>query len=126
MCALLFEIQRRFCFLTTLVDICRIEFCRLALKSHQNTIHSPLRVDTARSVSSFQLSYWSLPLMNFPSKYNIHPQLCVLLDFKSSIIRKTILSSKKHKLCCKKCPETESKSKILQLKEFEIRRHSQN
>ena len=62
-----------FVFLTTLVDICRIEFCRPTLKSHQNAIHSPMSVDTAPSVSSFQLSYRSLALVNFQSKYNIHP-----------------------------------------------------
>ena len=48
--------SRRFWLLTTLVDICRIDFCRSALKSHQNVIHSPVKIYTAPSISSFQLS----------------------------------------------------------------------
>ena len=62
--------SRRFWLLTTLVDICRIDFCRPALKSHQNVIHSPLKIYTAPSISSFQLSYRSLQLANFQSKHN--------------------------------------------------------
>ena len=52
-----------------------------------------MKIDTAASISSFQLSYRSLPLANFQSKNNIDP--CdVDLDLKSCIIRKTILSNK--------------------------------
>ena len=43
--------------LTTLVDICGIDFCRAALISHQNVIQCPIKIDTAPSISSFQLSY---------------------------------------------------------------------
>ena len=87
--------SRRFWLLTTLVDVYRIDFCRPALKSHQNVIHSPMKLYTAPSISSFQLSYRSLPLANFQSKHNIDP--CVVnLDLKSWIIRKTILSNKIH------------------------------
>ena len=46
-CTLMFSVSnRRFWgfFLTTLVDICGIHFCRRALKSHQNVIHSPMKV----------------------------------------------------------------------------------
>ena len=64
-------------------------------ESHQNVIHSPMKIYTAPSISSFQLSYRSLPLANFQSKHNIDP--CVVnLDLKSWIIRKTILSNKIH------------------------------
>ena len=28
-----------------LVDICEIDFCRPAVKSHQNVIHSPVKID---------------------------------------------------------------------------------
>ena len=74
--------SRRFWLLTTLVDICRIDFCRPALKSRQNVIHSPMKIYTAPSISSFQLGYRSLPLANFQSKHNIDP--CVVnLDLKS-------------------------------------------
>ena len=87
--------SRRFWLLTTLVDICRIDFCRPALKSDQNVIHSPMKIYTAPSISSFQLSYRSLPLANFQSKHNLDP--CVVnLDLKSWIIRKTILSNNIH------------------------------
>ena len=44
-------------------------------------IHSPMKIDTAPSISSFQLSYRSLLLANFQSKNNIDP-LCNL-DLKS-------------------------------------------
>ena len=98
-------------FLTTVVDICGIDFCRRALKSHQNVIHSPMKIDTVPLISSFQLSYRSLPLVNFQSENNIDP-LCNW-DLKSWIIRKTILSNKIHGLRIKKCPETGSKSKNL-------------
>ena len=47
----------------TLVDICGIDFCRPALKSHQNVIHSPVNTDSTPSTSSFQLSYRSLQLL---------------------------------------------------------------
>ena len=51
-------------------------------ESHQNVIHSPMKIYTAPSISSFQLSYRSLPLANFQSKHNIDP--CVVnLDLKS-------------------------------------------
>ena len=74
--------QETLVFLTTVVDICEIDFCRRALKSHQNVIHSPVKIDTVPSLSSFQLSYRSLPLANFQSKHNIDP--CVVnLDLKS-------------------------------------------
>ena len=102
--------SKRFWSLTTLVDICRIDFYRPAWKSYQNVIHSPMKIYTALSISSFQLSYRSLSLANFQGKHNIDP--CVVkLDLKSWIIRKTILSNKIHKLRIKKCQETESKSK---------------
>ena len=50
-------------FFETLVDICGIDFCRPALKSHQNVIHSPVNIDSTPSISSFQLSYRSLQLL---------------------------------------------------------------
>ena len=33
------------CFKKSLVDICEIDFYRPALKSHQNVIHSPVKID---------------------------------------------------------------------------------
>ena len=51
-------------FKKTLVDICRIGCCRRTLKSHQNVIHSPVKIDSASSMPSFQLSYRSLQLLN--------------------------------------------------------------
>ena len=48
---------------TPLWIFCEIDFCRPALKSHQNVIHSPVKIDSAPSISSFQLSYWSLQLL---------------------------------------------------------------
>ena len=42
--------SRRFWLLTTLVDICRIDFSRPALKSHQNVTHSPMKIYTAPSI----------------------------------------------------------------------------
>ena len=45
------------------MDICRINLCRAALKSHKNFIHSPVKTDSAPSISSFQLSYRSLQLL---------------------------------------------------------------
>ena len=59
--------SRRFC-LITIVDICRIDFCLPTLNSHQNVIHSSMKIGTAPSISSFQLSYRSLPLANFKVK----------------------------------------------------------
>ena len=56
-----------FFFLTkkkTLVDICDINFCRPALKSYQNVIHSPVKTASAPSISSFQLSYPLLTHLN--------------------------------------------------------------
>ena len=55
-------------FFETLVDICGIDFCRPALKSHQNVIHSAVNTDSTPSISSFQLSYRSLHLFNQFSK----------------------------------------------------------
>ena len=46
-----------------LVDICRIGCCRLTLKSHQNVIHSPVKIDSTSSMPSFQLSDRSLQLL---------------------------------------------------------------
>ena len=40
------------------MDICGIDFCRQAMKSHQNAVHSP-----ALFISSFQLGYRSLQLL---------------------------------------------------------------
>ena len=58
---LLFEIQdvvvdsRELCFFKkTLVDIWGIDFCRSALKSPQNVIHSLVKIDSAPSISLFQ------------------------------------------------------------------------
>ena len=48
--------------------MCGIDFCRRALKSHQNVIHSPMKIDTVPLMSSFQLNYRSLLLANFQSK----------------------------------------------------------
>ena len=85
---LLFEIQRYtsmlkatgdLVFLTTLVDICEIDFSRPALNSYHNVIHSPMKIDTVPSISAFQLSYWSLPLGNFQSENNIIDPLCCKL-----------------------------------------------
>ena len=45
------------------VDICGIDFCRPAMKSHQNAVHSPVKIDSAPLMSSFQLSYRSLQLL---------------------------------------------------------------
>ena len=59
--------SRRFC-LITLVDICRIDFCLPTLNSHRNVIHSSMKIGAAPSISSFQLSYRSLPLANFKVK----------------------------------------------------------
>ena len=65
--ALLFEIQdnvdsvvnsKKLC-----VDICGIDFCCPAMKSHQNVVHSPVMIDSAPLMSSFQLSYRSLQLL---------------------------------------------------------------
>ena len=52
-------------FKKTLVDICRIDCCRRTLKSNQNVIHSPVKIDSASSMSSFQLSYRSLQLLPY-------------------------------------------------------------
>ena len=48
---------------TPLWIFCEIDFCRPALKNHQNLIHSPVKIDSAPSISSFQLSYRSLQLL---------------------------------------------------------------
>ena len=48
---------------TPLWIFCESDFCRPALKSHQNVIHSPVKIDSAPSISSFQLSYRSLQLL---------------------------------------------------------------
>ena len=45
------------------VDICGIDFCRPAMKSHQNAVHSRVKIDSAPLMSSFQLSYRSLQLL---------------------------------------------------------------
>ena len=45
------------------VDICEIDFCCPAMKSHQNVVHSPVKIDSAPLMSSFQLSYRSLQLL---------------------------------------------------------------
>ena len=42
-------------------DICGIDFCCPAMKSHQNVVHSPVKIDSAPLM--FQLSYRSLQLL---------------------------------------------------------------
>ena len=45
------------------VDICGIDFSCPAMESHQNVVHSPVKIDSAPLMSSFQLSYRSLQLL---------------------------------------------------------------
>ena len=35
------------------VDICGIDFCCPAMKSHQNVVHSPVKIDSAPELSEF-------------------------------------------------------------------------
>ena len=71
---LLFEIQdvvdsvvngRKLWFFKNPCGYCAIDFCRPAMKSHQNAVHSPDGIDSAPLISSCQLSCRSLPLLAY-------------------------------------------------------------
>ena len=96
------------------MDICGIDFCRPAMKSHQNAVHSP-----APFISSFQLGYRSLQLLAHLNdrefsklKQYFSDSLSVVnLQRKSCTIRKTYFQIKFISCVSKKCPKTEPKNK---------------
>ena len=80
----------------TLVDTCGIDFC------HQNVIRSPVKIYSAPSIPSFQLSYRSLKLFSHLNRFK-RPRI-----FKVKII----LSNKIHQLRIERCrTKAEPKSK---------------
>ena len=78
---LMFSVTGDFGFLNNPRGYLQDQLLLTGFESHQNIIHIPMKIDTAHSISSFQLTYRSLPLANFQSKNNIDP-LCNL-DLKS-------------------------------------------
>ena len=78
---LMFSVTGDFGFFNNPRGYLREQLLLTSFESHQNDIHSPMKIDTAPSILSFQLSYRGLPLANFQSKNNIDP-LCNL-DLKS-------------------------------------------
>ena len=74
---LTFSVTGDFVFFNNPRGYLRDQFLLTGFKSHQSFIHSSMKIDTAPSILSFQLSYRSLLLTNFQSKNNIDP-LCNL------------------------------------------------
>ena len=90
------------------------------MKSHQDAVHNPVRIDSAPLISSRQLSCRSLPLLAHLNdrefskwkQYFSDPLSVVNLQSEQILNnQKNILSNKIHQLRIEKCPKTGPKSK---------------